>query len=265
MYEHLVGNEKLFEETKRLVQEIAFSELRKKRSLKNGSDTSSYNINKSHPDIDVLRKNLRCLYNDLGMGFKLISQYLGNISYTRLRTLFRNLEIEMRTGTSCVTDGLKKLRSERAKKTSQWKDWTSNDKFKHHKNKRFISGWYFNQSKSKLVWLRSSWEYCYAKWLDTQKVEWDVEVRSYLLSDGRYYRPDFFIYENGALQKIIEIKSRWANGSLDRIDKFEQLRDEYSETPAALITGELFEITGCDAFDMIKEWKQIRIMEKPND
>ncbi|MFD2446030.1 hypothetical protein ACFSO7_18895 [Bacillus sp. CGMCC 1.16607] len=58
------------------------------------------------------------------------------------------------------------------------------------------------------VFLRSSYEYAYAKYLDFNKVEWKYEVQSFDLGH-KIYKPDFFIYsEEGSLINIIEIKSK---------------------------------------------------------
>jgi hypothetical protein len=98
--------------------------------------------------------------------------------------------------------------------------------------------------------------------LDAQEKNWDVEVRSYLLSDGRYYRPDFFIYDNDCLVEVIEIKSKWSNGALDRIEKFETFKREYPKVSARIVGDELFDIIGRTPSQNLLEWKQLRIMEK---
>lgn len=264
MYEHLINEEEMIKETRDLIQIIACSSPKRTFRSKGGFMTSSFFINKDHEDSQKLTKNLEHLYHQRGMGFKLLSKELGNVSYTRLRTIFDVLGIEKRTGTSCVTDSLKKLRSERAKKSNPWTDWTSKNIDRDKKNKHHLCGWYFNKSKNKYVWLRSSWEYGYANWLDSRNVVWDVEVRSYLLSDGRYYRPDFFIFINDRLDSVIEIKSKWANGSMDRIDKFEKFKLEYSDINSKLITEELFSLIGKTSFEVLDEWKMIRNLEKSN-
>ena len=118
-----------------------------------------------------------------------------------------------------------------------------------------------NKSKNKYVWLRSSWEYGYAVWLDSQELTWDVEVRSYLLSDGRYYRPDFFIFANECLEYIVEVKSKWSNGSLERIDKFEQFKQQYPAITVKLVSDELFELIGKKQAEVLEEWKKSRVLE----
>jgi hypothetical protein len=265
MYKHVQELEGIISETRKLIQEIACSKVKREFIDRGGKITKSYEIDTSHKDCQKLIKNLTILYNENGIGFKLISFYLGNVSYTRLRTIFRTLGIEKRVGQNCITESLRKTRSERAKTNNPWTNWTEKHKSKDGINKHHVAGWYFNESKLKYVWLRSSWEYGYAKFLNDSKIEWDVEARSYLLSDGRYYRPDFFIYENSNLTKIVEIKSKWSNGSLERIDKFEMFKKEYSDIPAELITDELFRLVNRKQKDIINEWKKVRLMEFKND
>jgi hypothetical protein len=264
MYEHLQDIENVIQETAALIEKIAFSKIKKEFKGKGGKMTASYEIDSSHPECFRLIENLNFLYFVKGMGFKLLSSSLGNISYTRLRTVFSHLGIERRTGHSCVTDGLKKIRSERAKKNNPWTDWTQKYKDKDAVNKHHLGGWYFNKSKEKFVWLRSSWEFGYAKWLDERLVDWDVECRSYLLSDGKYYRPDFFIFERNKLSKIVEIKSTWSNGAMDRIDKFEKFRKEYPEINSELVTNDLFSLINCSQKSIINMWKKQRILELSN-
>jgi hypothetical protein len=56
--------------------------------------------------------------------------------------------------------------------------------------------------------LRSSYEYAYAIYLDYQKVNWTYETQSFDIG-YKIYKPDFFILDqNGTLIKIVEIKSR---------------------------------------------------------
>lgn len=267
MYEHLSDLSNLIEETRNLIQEIALKNMKKMTKSKRGQPVVLYDIDLQHADCPRLVQNLHNLYNDRGMGFKLLASSFGNISYTRLRTLFAKLNIETRKGNDCVTDSLRKIRSERAKKFNPWADWTGNENLKtmHTGKKRYSCGWYFNKSKNKFVWFRSSWEYAYSKILDHQNLTWDVEVRSYLLSDGRYYRPDFFVFEKERLIKVVEVKSKWNDGSLDRVDKFLKFKDEYPDIQSELVTDELFDSLGQSQLAVLDEWKKIRILEKQND
>lgn len=264
MYEHMNDLESLLADTEQLIDEIVNCNVKKVSTSRVGEKMMLYDVNMKHIHIDRLKKNLQFLYSDRGIGFKLLAKSLGNITYTRIRTLCSKLGIETRKGKNCVTESLRKLRSERARTSNPWSDWTGNDRISrmHSGKKRYKCGWYFNESKQKWVWLRSSWEYAYAKFLNREMKEWDVEVRSYLLSDGRYYRPDFFVFENSNLQCIVEVKSRWNNGALDRIDKFQKFQKEFTSVKSEIVTEEIFEKLGQSQLEILEEWKNVRIMEK---
>lgn len=56
-------------------------------------------------------------------------------------------------------------------------------------------------------YLRSSYEYAYALYLDTVNANWNYEVKSYDLG-FKIYKPDFFIYDKiGNIIKVVEVKS----------------------------------------------------------
>lgn len=48
------------------------------------------------------------------------------------------------------------------------------------------------------TYLRSSREYCMAKYLDFRKIPWKYESERFYFSDGTPYKPDFFL-ENGVI------------------------------------------------------------------
>jgi hypothetical protein len=67
---------------------------------------------------------------------------------------------------------------------------------------RGYAGYYKN------TFLRSSYEYAYAVYLDFFNIPWKYEVRNFDIG-FKTYKPDFFLYnEDGELVKIIEVKSR---------------------------------------------------------
>lgn len=73
---------------------------------------------------------------------------------------------------------------------------------------RGYSGFY------KGYYLRSSYEYAYAKYLDYYNIPWKYETEVFDLG-FKLYKPDFFLYdENQNLAKIVEIKSRNPNEKL---------------------------------------------------
>lgn len=157
-----------------------------------------------------LKNEIYNLYWNEEYGIKLLSQKL-NLTYSVTRNILEFLDIPMRKGQNVVTNRLRKFRKEKAllegKNKTGWNSPDVNRKYKKHN--RGVQGFYYNKSMEKYVWLRSTWEYIYAKWLDKIGEKWDVEVK-YYNTNGSLYRPDFFIYdENDNIQKIVEINGYW--------------------------------------------------------
>lgn len=212
-------------------------------------------------DTTGLKESLAHLYHVDGLGYKMIVKTLGisECSYSSLRTLFKKLDVKARTGTNVVTNKLKKMRGENVQGAKNpWHDWTEKKPEMHSKSKRYLGGFYFNKSRDKYVYLRSSWEYAYANWLDNNDYDWDVEVCSYLLSDGRYYRPDFFIYENDKLVEVIEIKAKYLDQEHVRIDKYDMFTQEYPVNSKILYKNDIFGKLNIPYSKNIKDWKAIR-------
>ncbi|WP_425311835.1 restriction endonuclease [Neobacillus novalis] len=99
-------------------------------------------------------------------------------------------------------------------------------------------------------YLRSSYEYAYAKYLDYFSIHWRYEEKVFDLG-YKMYKPDFFLYDkDNRLQKIVEIKSRNkeaknnARNSLNTIEEkfnikcelisYEELLKLYKELPFSL-------------------------------
>ena len=62
--------------------------------------------------------------------------------------------------------------------------------------------------------LKSSYEYIFAKILEFKNISYKTEEYTYLLDNGSYYTPDFFIYENNELCEIVEIRGKIKNVKL---------------------------------------------------
>lgn len=157
-----------------------------------------------------IKDEIELSYNK-GYGLKIIARNLG-ISYTQTRRLLPKIGIKIRRGRDITTDITNEFRQRKAQFEAETKTgWLSRDI--HRKNlQRGIQGLYFNQSRKKHVWLRSTYEYIFAKWLDRTNHYWDVEVCRYDLPNGELYTPDFFIFDkNDEIIKIIEIKGYWRN------------------------------------------------------
>jgi len=77
------------------------------------------------------------------------------------------------------------------------------------------------------VYLRSSFEFEFAKELDGQKIEYEVEFKhiKYFDTQLNEYRcaiPDFYIPSTNT---IVEIKSTWTLNKQEMIDKFKAYRE----------------------------------------
>jgi hypothetical protein len=179
---------------------------------------------KSNPLSSEYRDELISYYYN-GTGFKIIAKELG-LSYTQTRRLFIDwLGVETRKGTSIITDALRKRRSENAKgEKSNFFDWVSKRPEQAKKQTKSIQGLY-KRKDGELVWLRSCLEYIYAKWLDSNNIEWKAEVEVFR-GDGETYRPDFFIYSNGELQKIVEIKGNFFDNRDSRSEKAKRVAEK---------------------------------------
>lgn len=80
------------------------------------------------------------------------------------------------------------------------------------------------QSFYKNIRMDSRWEVGTAMFLDDNKIEWKYGERGFKLSDGRYYYPDFFIYEKDKFIKLIEVKGYFREANKR---KFEMFKIEY--------------------------------------
>jgi hypothetical protein len=75
---------------------------------------------------------------------------------------------------------------------------------------------------------RSTRERAVAEYFDKNNIEWNYEVKSYDLKDGSTYLPDFSIFKDTKLQKLVEIKGHFDKRSIYKISRF---RECYSELP----------------------------------
>lgn len=86
---------------------------------------------------------------------------------------------------------------------------------------RGYAGFYKN------YYLRSSYEYAYAVYLDHFSIPWSYEDQIFEI-DGRSYKPDFFFYDQfGDLVKIVEIKSRNKNAVERAKERLKFIEEEH--------------------------------------
>jgi len=81
-------------------------------------------------------------------------------------------------------------------------------------------GSYYDSCLQGKIWLRSTYELAYAKYLDEHKILWMYEMETFDLGDTTY-TPDFFLPQ---FEKFIEIKGWMRKEYQEKIDKF---REQY--------------------------------------
>lgn len=198
-----------------------------------------------------------------GQGIKsIIKDYNLPISYSILRFYIMNIfNIKLRDNKT-ITPFLRQRRKDKALNEKNnnigffSKGIQENIKIKTT-NKIGVQGYYYNKSLNKYVWLRSSWEYIYAKWLDKNNYKWDVEYQTYLVDDKKY-RPDFFIFdEHNNIIKIVEIKGYWK----DKLFKFNLLKNKINNIELILI-DKIKPYTDKNVKYELSEWKIIRKLKK---
>ena len=100
------------------------------------------------------------------------------------------------------------------------------DRLNPSSNTKYHDGWHTTWN-NKEVYLRSSFEFEFAKELDGQKIEYEVEFKhiKYFDTQLNEYRcaiPDFYIPSTNT---IVEIKSTWTLNKQEMIDKFKAYRE----------------------------------------
>lgn len=199
-----------------------------------------------------LVEEIKELYNS-GEGFKSLAKRY-NTSYTVMRSFCRS-NFQCREGTNVCTPKLREKRRQKAlnehKTKTGWFD--PNIRRTTALNTRGVQYW-FKKTNGDTVWLRSTYEYIYAKWLERNNIDWKIEQTHYILDDGRSYRPDFFIYENGILSKIVEIKGYWDNNS----DKALILNKEMNIEVCVIIDIKPFLEENTTYESELYKWKQLK-------
>lgn len=98
-------------------------------------------------------------------------------------------------------------------------------------------GSYYNSPFQKIIWLRSSWEVAYAKYLDLKNIRWYYEWVTFDL-ENTTYTPDFFIPEENM---FVEIKGYMRKKTGEKIDCF---RKKYPEKNFKILFGNDLRLLG---------------------
>jgi len=82
----------------------------------------------------------------------------------------------------------------------------------------------FEDIKGKVVFLRSSWEEKYARYLDSQRVEWEYETYKFKYYDSEgsphYYFPDFYLPGTG---EFVEVKGYMTDKDQYKMDECKRI------------------------------------------
>lgn len=95
---------------------------------------------------------------------------------------------------------------------------------------------YYDSPLQGKIRLRSSYEYKFARYLDSKNILWYYEIETFDLSDEMSYTPDFFLPQ---YEKFIEIKGWMNEKSKIKISKF---KDEYPWDLEILLGNDLKEL-----------------------
>lgn len=105
------------------------------------------------------------------------------------------------------------------------------------KNTGIGKGCYYNSPLQGKIWLRSSYELSYTKYLDSKNILWYYEIETFDLG-YTIYTPDFFLVDDN---KFIEIKGYMTNEAQEKINKF---KEQYSYNLEILYGKDLIKL-GC--------------------
>lgn len=109
------------------------------------------------------------------------------------------------------------------------------------------------------LYLRSSYEYVFCKILEKQKINFKMEQEKYLLPNGKYYIPDFFIYnDKNELIKIIEIKGEAKMLAKKGLENISMLREIVDVECEIYFLNDLFKFERklkLNIDKLIQEWK----------
>jgi len=134
----------------------------------------------------------------------------------------------------------KKRSLETRKKISEGKKGNKNPNF-GKKRKHGKRCWY-TCSNGDVVSMRSSWEVCYAGWLNKNNTKWQYEHKTFILNDGSAYTPDFYLLETNVW---IEIKGWFTENHKKRIAAFKK---EYPKIVLKVLQKKELEQLGIDLY-----------------
>ena len=210
-------------------------------------DESTIGTIKVFDEIEKLRQKLIDLYfNQKLSGVELDNMF--NYPSHITQHVFHVLNIKSRTLDKAVINSYLTGRNKQSECYNQYK-----------------SGWHTTWN-NKEVYLRSSYELHYAKLLDAQKIDYDVECLriKYLNSkDNKYHCaiPDFYLNDSNT---IVEIKSTYTLDLNEMIDRFNEFKNRGYNCKLILNNKEVDLYNLQNEVDDITYKKILKIYHKPS-
>lgn len=90
------------------------------------------------------------------------------------------------------------------------------------------------------IWMRSSYELKFAKFLDSKNIKWEFEPKTFDVGNGETYTPDFYLPET---DEWVEIKGYWRD---DARVKFELCKLRYPELKILLVNKYCLNLMGVE-------------------
>ena len=162
-----------------------------------GFDETSIGTEKYYKEFDRVRNLLIEDYYDNNLSIQELCEKFNHYNYSNFTKILRSCNIELRLNS---------------------KSKTNSDS---HTNYWYHQFWYVTWNNKK-VFLRSDYEFDYAKELDSLKIDYEVEKLRILYWDSQLLRqriaiPDFYLPETNT---IVEIKSTYTYDKINMEDKF---------------------------------------------
>lgn len=204
----------------------------------------------------LTQEYLKNLY-DKGYGFKVLARTF-ETTYSMMRfVLIEYLNHTCRKGLNISTEITKTFRSERVLgEKSPFYNWVEkNPKMIKHSTTG-IQGYYKNNDE--FIWLRSSWEYTFVKWLNHNNISWKPCHKSYKLSDTESYLPDFEIFINDKWT-IVELKGDRYKQRLYKVDMFNK---KYNQDVMVITDIKPYILENRCYKQELEEWKNVRLLKK---
>ena len=204
----------------------------------------------------AIQNDIHTLYYKYELGNPSMSRLL-SIPKSRMRNIGEKSGLKRRDN-SFTADRVKAFRSQRISGINNMQHYPDICNMDETRYNTGIGGYYHRKNDDK-IFLRSCWEYIYAKWLDRNNIQWEYEVRQYkvVTTAGKWYgyRPDFFIYNKGSneLSHVVEVKGYNKSAQFKTL-----LLEKQHNIKVVLVDNINHYLTETNYHKELKTWKQLQ-------